>query len=416
MRKGQISVELLLSVMMLFAMVSLAQGNVPLSWGVERIRSYCVWDNDNWNRSSAWDVDLGANAGQNVTIAVIDTGVDYNDTGYHPDLAANIRGGAGFLHNLGNYYPPDTSNFKDYDGHGTQVVGIIAAIVNGAGANQSGIIGAAPQVNIYALKFESSRMSTDSVYEVAAAINYSVDNLGANIISMSLGTFLNDTTDAGATLHNSCNYAYGKGALLFVAVGDDGGPISTYPELYYNVSAVGATDQNDNRASFSDYGPKLDFVAPGVNISTTTINYGYANVNGTSFAVAFADATAALILNSKVDTIFDFHGGGPDGKWENDETWAKMVLNGTLRLGGTLFKDNYTGWGLVNPWLATQRPIGDLNQDNHTDGKDLGMVRYAFGSFPGSPTWDPRADVNIDKKVDGKDLGIVAWNFGKGDP
>jgi subtilisin family serine protease len=156
-------------------------------------------------------------------------------------------------------------------------------------------------------------------------------------------------------------------------------------------------------------------VAPGVNIPTTTINNGYTNKTGTSFAVAFADATAALIWSSKVDPYFDFHGGGADGFWENDEVWAKMVLNGKLDLG-PLGKDNDTGWGLVNAWMANQRPLGDVNNDHKTDIKDVLTVAKAYGSIPGDWNWDPRADIDINKKVDIKDMLLVQKHYGEVDP
>lgn len=77
MARRQIFVVLFLSGMVLSALLGSVEGSVALSWGVERIRSYCVWDNANWNMTRPWNVDSEANAGHNVTIAVIDSGVDY---------------------------------------------------------------------------------------------------------------------------------------------------------------------------------------------------------------------------------------------------------------------------------------------------------------------------------------------------
>jgi hypothetical protein len=407
MDERQILAVFLLSGMILLALVGSARGSVVLSWGVERIRTYCLWDNDNWNMNNSWDVDSGANAGQNSEIAVIDSGVDYyvNSQGnkvYHPDLAPNIVGGAGFyyhdgqVHNMSDYQDPPNG-----PGHGTKVIGIIAAIVNGLGANSSGIIGAAPKTRIFAL-----RCYTGAVEEYAAAINYSVDVLGAGIINISGGESVSNESD----LFTACNHAYSRGALIFVAVGDEGGPINGYPELYDSVSAIGAICKNDSRAWFSDYGPKLDFVAPGVDIPTTTINEGYANVTGTSFAAPFASATAALIRTSKLDD----YDKNQNNVWDNFEVFSRM--NDTIHDLPPTGKDNYTGCGLVNAWFANQRPPGDINLDNHTDGADIALAETAYGSYPGAPGWDPRADVNIDKHVDGADIAIIAAYYGKGDP
>jgi hypothetical protein len=57
--------------------------------------------------------------------------------------------------------------------------------------------------------------------------------------------------------------------------------------------------------------------------------------------------------------------------------------------------------------------VGDVNGDGHVDGSDLAIVALAFGSYPGSPRWNPVADLNNDGVVDGADLTIVAINFGK---
>jgi subtilisin len=396
--------------MVLSALVGSARGNVVLGWGVERIRAYCVWDNDNWNMTNPWDVDSGADAGQNVSIAVIDSGVDYltDDQGqihYHPDLAANIAGGKGFLYLV--EYLQILNAYDDEIGHGTEVIGVIAAVVNGLGANQSGIIGAAPKTHIWALRTYGNRPQ-----EIAAAINYSVDVLGVQIINISL-----QSDDNYSEIFTACNHALARGALIFACSGNfpPGNGTITYPALYNSVIAVGATCENDSRASFSNYGPKLCFMAPGFEINTTygTTNHHFSYIvdNGTSFAAPHASATAALIWSSKVDPNFDFN---HDGMWENDEVWAKMITT-TLDLGPP-GKDNETGWGLVNAWLSYQRPIGDINNNNVVDGTDLSIVASAFGSWPGSPRWDPRADVDIDEVVDGTDMAIIARHFGEGDP
>jgi subtilisin family serine protease len=233
MGERQIFAVLLLSGMVLSALAGSARGSVVLGWGVERIRAYCVWDNDNWNMTNPWDVDAGANAGQNTTIAVVDTGVDYvmDDQGnrvYHPDLAPNIAGGAGFAYYAG--YVHNVTDYQDTSGHGTEVAGIIAAIVNGTGANVSGIIGAAPRTRIYTLKYFGG-----FVEEAVAAIYYAVDVLHANIISLSWDVGVNDSR-----LFDACNYAYDNGALLFTASGNGGSTINAYPALYNSVYAVGA--------------------------------------------------------------------------------------------------------------------------------------------------------------------------------
>jgi hypothetical protein len=403
MREQQILVALSLCCIILFALVGCVRGKQALSWGVERIRPYCLWDNDNWNMTDPWDVDSGANAGQTVNITVVDSGVDYYTDGqeihYHPDLAANIAGGMGFIDNNG--HPYTYYDYHDDDGHGTQIIGIIAAVVNGLGANQSGIVGAAPETRIWALKAYGNLP-----FAVAAAINYSVDHLHAQIINLSMGKDV-----SYPVVETACDYAYAQGALIFASSGNEGVGMVDYPALYANVSAVGSIDKNDTRADFSSYGPKLDFVTPGVDIPTTTIGQSYTNVTHTSYSTPFACAIAALIWNSKLDPNFDFN---DNDAWDNNEVWTKMQ-NTTLDLYPP-GNDSYTGWGLPNAWLANQRPVGDINLDLYTDGSDLIIAARAWGTVPGDLKWDPRADINIDKRVDGGDMIIIARHFGEGDP
>jgi subtilisin family serine protease len=368
-----------------------AYGSWTLPWGVERIHANSLWDNNNDTI-----VDSGANAGQNVTIAVIDFGIDYlileNGTiYYHPDLNGNVLGGMGF-----RYYGGTVQLIADYNddwGHGTHVAGTIAAV-----GIDGGVVGVAPRTKIYALK-----LFTGDQNEVAAAINYSVDWLHANIISMSLGFFQDSLV-----LRTACDYAYyARGALLIAAAGNENASIN-YPAAYDSVVAVGAVDKNDQRwvnASYpgegSNFGPKLELVAPGVDINSTWLNGDYHKETGTSMAVPHVTATAALIWSSK-------------GSWDNQQ--VRVALRQYALDLGTPGRDDYYGYGLVNAWEPNQRPLGDINVDYRVNLIDVFTVALAYGSVPGDPKWDQRADINIDNKVNLIDYEIVRLNWGKVDP
>jgi hypothetical protein len=71
----------------------------------------------------------------------------------------------------------------------------------------------------------------------------------------------------------------------------------------------------------------------------------------------------------------------------------------------SLAQGNYT--------LIVDRRLGDLNNDGRVDMRDIAIVAYAFGSYPGQPRWNPQADINQDGKVDMVDVALVAMNFGK---
>jgi len=373
-----------------------AYGDENLPWGVERIRAYCVWDN---NRDMT--VDDGANAGQAVSIAVIDSGIDYytdewGNIHYHPDLSDNVAGGRGFRH--WGCVVQERTDHEDFDGHGTHVAGTIAAV-----DNEIGVIGTAPKTKIYALRY-FSHIQQEQALEVAAAINWSVDH-GIHIISISLGFAENYSA-----LYNACKNAYERGNLIIAAAGNENSSVC-YPARYDCVIAVGAIYSNGARWEWSNFGPELELVAPGVNINSTWLNGGYALDNGTSMAVPHVTAAAALIWSSKIDPEYDFYG---DGYWDNIEVRHKL-RHLALDLGPTGKDDEY-GYGLINAWATNQRPLGDINNDYKVDLKDLFAVAIAYGSYPGHPKWNPNCDINIDNLIDLKDYYIVSKNFGKVDP
>jgi len=372
-----------------------AYGSEILPSGVERIHAQCVWDN---NRDLV--VDQGANAGQNVTIAVIDSGVDYyiNGTGqkvYHPDLRNNIAGGLGFQYRWQTGLVDEVEDYEDEDGHGTHVAGIIAAV-----DNDIGVIGVAPKVEIYALK-----LYTRDYREVLAAIDWAVDH-GIRIISMSF-----DFSSDPPGLHAACDYANNNGVFLVAAAGNAGINSIAYPARYDSVIAVGAIYSNGTRWNWSNTGPELDYVAPGVNILSTFLNEGYAVDSGTSMAVPHVTGTAALVMASKMDPDYDFNG---DGIWHNSAVLLKFQ-EWVLDLGPSGWDSEY-GSGLVNAWGNCQRPAGDINNDLRCNILDAIIVSGAYNSRPGSPKWDPRADLDINNVVNILDAIIISDNFGEIDP
>ncbi len=245
----------------------------------------------------AWDKTKGSSS---VVVAVIDTGID----GTHEDLSAGQVGpGFDFLNHT---FIPLNSNSDD-NGHGTLVAGVIAATAN----NFRGIVGTDWYVTLMPLKALDSSGSGNSA-DVAAAIVWAADH-GANIINMSLGGvgFGNDTT-----LSDAITYAYNKNVVMVAAAGNDvavtGGDLDVNPVFpvcddngQNMIIGVAATDVNDQKASFSNYGKAcVDVSAPGQRI-LSTINYdpithakdpnAYAYASGTSLAAPFVSGEAALI-------------------------------------------------------------------------------------------------------------------------
>lgn len=115
---------------------------------------------------------------------------------------------------------------------------------------------------------------------------------GADVISMSLGGAPFSQVEQEAV-----NYAYNKGCVIVASSGNDSSGEVSYPAGYDNVIAVGATDENDELAAFSNYGEKLDIVAPGVEIYST-VRGGYGEKSGTSMACPVIAGMASVVISA----------------------------------------------------------------------------------------------------------------------
>ena len=211
---------------------------------------------------SAWDIETGE--GKPVIVAVLDTGIDF----YHPDLKRetiwrnpkpNKKGDDKnrYVNDLiGWNFVDNTNNVWDDDGHGTFVAGIIAAATN----NGLGIAGLNWGVRIMPLKIMDT-FGHGRAFNVAKAVVYAVDH-GAKVINLSLEAEQISVTDQMAI-----DYAHQKGALVVVAAGNQGAETKDRSPVSLNHAlAVGALDQADKRAGFSNWGPHIKIAAPGVEI------------------------------------------------------------------------------------------------------------------------------------------------------
>ena len=234
---------------------------------------------DDIGATSAWSRSTGAN----VAVGVVDSGVDWGAA----DLQGQLVAGASFFGGV------QGTSTQDLNGHGTHVAGIIAAVQN----NGTGVTGVAPGAKVMPLQVVNSAGTAD-VSDVAAAFNYA-GNLHIPIVNASLGApgYSQTLEDAVSSHPNT---------LYVVAAGNGDNDVDTTP--FYpcdlpegNVICVGASDQNDQPASFSNYGAaNVDLFAPGVNILSTYPNpapalpYGY--MSGTSMSAPMVSGTLALML------------------------------------------------------------------------------------------------------------------------
>ncbi len=266
----------------------------------------------------AWDIETGSSE---IIIAIVDSGIDFT----HPDLVDNIwtnldeipdneldddaNGyiddvhGYDFYHENGSNLPMDTM------GHGTSMAGALAAVAD----NGIGLAGVAYHCKIMPVKiFNKDAVTTINI--VAEGIRYAADN-GAKVICLAIGF-----SSSSETLKNAVDYAYGEGVFICAAAGNFGNNLKTYPAAFTNVTAVAATDHNDQRMEYfyeyndvwtnSTYGDWVDIAAPGENIITTLptyyVNYmngvwgfplNYGTGSGTTLATPIIGGVAALILS-----------------------------------------------------------------------------------------------------------------------
>ncbi len=237
--------------------------------------------------------------GDGVTVAVIDTGVAFEDYGkMHevPDLK-----GVEFVHPYN--FVADNTHAGDDHGHGTHVAGTIAQVTN----NGIGVAGIARKVKIMPLKVLAANGS-GSVAAIADAIRYAADN-GAQVINMSLGGRF-----PSRIMKKAVAYAHSKGVTVVCAAGNDGSSKVGYPAAYPGAIAVAATQNDESTTFYSNYGKDIDIAAPGGNtrdgqdggVLQNTIAIGdptqdgYYAFMGTSMASPHVAGVAALVVGEGV--------------------------------------------------------------------------------------------------------------------
>lgn len=247
------------------------------------------------NASGAWNY---FSTGSTIRIAIVDNAVDRS----HQDLFGNMYTNAGEIASNGidddgNGYIDDVSGYDVADNdnnpnppstsfdHGTHCAGIASASTN----NSIGIAGMGYSCKIIPVKATSSSASPSSVTNGYDGIVYAV-SAGANVISLSWGG-----TGTSTTAQNIITWASSQGCLIVAAAGNSNVNTMFYPAAYTEVIAVAATNSNDTKASFSNYGTWVDISAPGNNIYSTLPSNQYGNMSGTSMACPLVAGLCGLM-------------------------------------------------------------------------------------------------------------------------
>ncbi|OGH95900.1 MAG: hypothetical protein A2X43_04800 [Candidatus Margulisbacteria bacterium GWD2_39_127] len=299
----------------------------------EHAREY-MWNLKKIGMQSVWN-QFGYSPGAGIIVAVVDSGIRVD----HVDIQANLwtndaeLNGTDTIDDDDNGFVDDQIGYNfvndngypfDYYVHGTHVSGTIAAIGN----NIKGLIGVAAGSKIMTVKaLDDAGNGNDT--DVANAIYYAVNN-GADVINCSLEG-PNSQLEIDAV-----NYAVAHGVVVVAAAGNDNDNVADYcPANIANAITVGASDQNDQRCSFSNYGNKIDIAAPGqgiISLGITSTNT-YEIMDGTSMAAPHVAALAALILQQHPS-------------FTPDE--VKNVIRNTADDIMTPGFDVYSGYGRIN--------------------------------------------------------------------
>lgn len=236
-------------------------------WGLMRI-----------DAPKAWGQSVGSNTG--ALVAVIDTGIDYT----HPDLKTNVPT-KGFSAITGK---PDG---MDDNSHGSHVAGTIGAVGN----NSVGVVGVNQKANLVASKFLDAQGSGTSVGAIRA-VDWAVAQ-GARVLNNSWGG-----GGPSKALERAVKRACDANAVFVAAAGNENNDNDRYPSYPASyklpcVVSVAATGQNDEFASFSNFGKKTVHVAaPGVGILSTIPGGRYDTYSGTSMATPHVSGALALLL------------------------------------------------------------------------------------------------------------------------
>ncbi|WP_327367701.1 type VII secretion-associated serine protease mycosin [Streptomyces sp. NBC_01217] len=302
-------------------------GAVPASADSVRSRQ---WHLDTMKAEQMWE----SSTGKNVTVAVIDTGVDATN----PDLLGQVLKGL----DLAPGSPGDER--VDYDSHGTAMAGLIAGTGKSGGGD--GAFGLAPGAKILPIRLrdDTGRVNgaTGSVNfseDVSAGIHFAVDN-GAKVINISQGDEI-----GSREISDAVKYAIEKGSLIFAAVGNAGdkGNGLEYPAATPGVVGVGALGRNAKKTEESQHGAQVDLSAPGIDmVHPCTGGTQLCKTSGTSDATAIASASAALIWSKHPD-------------WTNNQV-LRVMLNTAGGPTSGAKRNDYVGYGAVRPRIALKTP------------------------------------------------------------
>lgn len=175
---------------------------------------------------------------------------------------------------------------QDEGRHGTQVAGVMSAKPN----NNFGIVGLSPGSKLMVIRAFDATGNGESD-DIAKSIVYAALN-GAKVINMSFGE-----SNYSPLIHDAIKFAFNLGCVLISSSGNNNWYFEHYPSDLDEVISVGATNVERKRFGRSNYGNRLDLMAPGQSVPTTAVNSSFTNSSGTSLAAPHISSLAAIILS-----------------------------------------------------------------------------------------------------------------------
>ena len=263
-----------------------------LPWGVARVTGMTM-KTETCAVSDPKSVNSPNYGSSSYSVCVIDTGVDID----HSDLNVSAL-----------YFNAITKESRDdLNGHGSHVAGTI-----GAAANKFGVVGVAPGVEIVSVKV-LNRRGSGSYAGVIMGVDWVAGlEAGCEVANMSLGGPVSSELDLAVTCAAATARKDGdgcpvgsepRGVTFTLAAGNSGEDAIGHSPARVgggndNIHTIAAMDINSNWASWSNYGSAVDYIEPGVSISSTWKNGGYKTISGTSMS---APHMAGLVLRDLIN-------------------------------------------------------------------------------------------------------------------
>ena len=213
--------------------------------------------------------------GEGIRVGIVDTGVCLK----HPDLKNRIADAACFIQE-------PAGSVDDKNGHGTHVAGIVGAERNG-----KGVVGVAPESELYIAKAFGKDGRTN-YNAIEKSLLWMIDKK-VDVVNMSFSS-----PETSGRYRQLMKYVHSKGITMICAAGNEGikgRNTIGYPANFEETIAVSAIDINKNIAEFSSQGSAAEISAAGINIYSTYLDNGYATLSGTSMATPIISGAVAIL-------------------------------------------------------------------------------------------------------------------------